>query len=254
MIVDSHAHLDDKRFNEDRKYIIEQIKKSGIDRVINIGSNIESSIDCLKLAKQYDFIYATVGIHPHDASSYNQDIEKKLYEMLKEEKVIGIGEIGLDFYYDFSPREKQIEVFISQLKIANKVKKPIVIHDREAHKIVLDTITNYKDKDIKGVFHSYSGSIEMTKQVFDLNLYISFNGISTFKNAKKVHEVIKYAPLDKILIETDSPYLTPEPYRGKRNDSRNVIYVAKAIANAKNISLDEVYKKTWENTNKLFNL
>ena len=254
MIVDSHAHLDDKRFDDNRDNIIEEIQKNGIDRVINIGSNLTSSISSVQLSKKYEFIYATVGIHPHDATTYNDEIEEKLYELLQEEKVVGIGEIGLDFYYEYSPKDIQREVFIKQLLIANKVKKPIVIHDREAHKEVLETLTNYKDKDIEGVFHGYSGSKEMIKQVLELNFYLSFNGIATFKNAKKVHEAIKYTPIDKLLIETDSPYLTPEPFRGKRNTCSNVIYVAKAVSEIKNIPLNRVYEETWKNTNKLFDL
>ncbi|MBN2853597.1 MAG: TatD family hydrolase [Clostridia bacterium] len=254
MIVDSHAHLDDGRFDDDRELVIEQIKQAGIDRVINIGSNMKSSLASLHLSMQYDFIYAAVGIHPHDASTYSDENENRLIELLANEKVVAVGEIGLDYHYDFSPRDMQMEAFIRQIKLSNQLKLPMIIHDREAHKPVLDTLTRYKDSLTKGVFHSYSGSKEMIPQVLGLNFYLSFNGITTFKNAKNVHEAVRHTPLDRLLIETDSPYLTPAPNRGKRNDSRNVIYVAKAIAEIKEITVEEVFEASWKNTNDLFSL
>jgi len=254
MIIDSHAHLDDKRFDSDRKQVIENIIQSNIDRVINVGSDLTSSIASVKMSQQYDFIYAACGIHPHEASSYSDKIEEELEKLLKMEKVVAIGEIGFDFYYNRSPKEIQEEVFIRQIHIANKYKKPIIIHDREAHRLTLDTLIKYKQKDIQGVFHSYSGSSEMIKEVIDLDFYLSFNGIVTFKNAKKTQEAVKNTPMDRLLIETDSPYLTPNPHRGKRNDSTNVIHVAKAIAEIKEKQVEEIFEVTWNNACKLFKL
>lgn len=254
MIIDSHAHLDDIRFDQDREQVIREIREAGIDRLINVGSDMESSIASYEMSKKYDFVYATAGIHPHDASSYSAENEEKLIQLLGEDKVVAIGEIGLDFYYDFSPRDVQLEVFIRQIEIANKLSIPMVIHDREAHKPVFDSLRKYKDPSIKGVFHSYSGSKEMIPQALEMNFYLSFNGITTFKNARNVHEAVRYTPLDRLLIETDSPYLTPAPNRGKRNDSSNVIYVAKAIAEIKKITVEEVYEATWNNANDLFSL
>ncbi|MCK5811959.1 MAG: TatD family hydrolase [Clostridiales bacterium] len=254
MIIDSHCHLDDKRFDEDRDQVIEKIQQANIDLVINIGANLSSSKASVELAKQYDFIYAAVGVHPHDSSSYTEKVEKEITSLAAHKKVVAIGEVGLDFHYDFSPRDIQLQVFIKQIKLANQLDMPLIIHDREAHQPVLEALRKYKDEKTIGVFHSYSGSSEMIRDVLELGFYLSFNGISTFKNAKKVHDAIFHTPLDKLLIETDSPYLTPEPFRGKRNDSSNVIYVAKAIAKIKGITIEEVYEKTTENTKKLFKL
>jgi len=254
MIIDSHAHLDDARFDSDRKQVIENIKQSKIDRVINVGSDLSSSIASVEMAQQYNFIYAACGIHPHEASSYSDEIEIELEKLLQMEKVVAIGEIGFDFYYNHSPKDIQEEVFIKQINIANKYKKPIVIHDREAHRMTLDTLIKHKQNDVQGVFHSYSGSSEMIKEVIDLDFYLSFNGIVTFKNAKKTHEAVKNTPMDRLLIETDSPYLTPHPYRGRRNDSTYVIYVAQTIAEIKNKQVEEIFEVTWNNACKLFNL
>jgi len=254
MIIDSHAHLDDKRFDSDRKQVIENIIQSNIDRVINVGSDLTSSIASVEMSQQYDFIYAACGIHPHEASSYSDEVEAELEKLLKMGKVVAIGEIGFDFYYNRSPKEIQEEVFIKQIHIANKYKKPIIIHDREAHRLTLDTLIKNKKNDIQGVFHSYSGSSEMIKEVIDLDFYLSFNGIVTFKNAKKAQEAVKNTPMDRLLIETDSPYLTPNPHRGKRNDSTNVIHVAKAIAEIKEKQVEEIFEVTWNNACKLFKL
>lgn len=254
MIFDSHAHLDDKRFDVDRDELIKKMQIDGVTNIINVGCDIKSSQDSIALANKYDFIYASCGIHPHDASSYNDDIEKELIELLKNDKVIAIGEIGLDYHYDFSPRDIQKEVYKKQIILANDLKMPIIIHDREAHKDVFEILKGNMSQSLKGVFHSYSGSAEMINNVLDLDFYVSFSGVATFKNNKKTIEAIRKAPLDKILIETDSPYLTPEPFRGKRNDSSKVIYVAKTIASVKNIPYESVLAQTNSNTKELFKI
>lgn len=250
MYFESHAHYNDTRYDEDRNKILEELKQNNVSYLINIGTDIKTSIESIELAKNYDFIYATVGIHPHDAKDMtNQDIQT-LEELCKNEKVVAIGEIGLDFYYDNSPKEIQKEVFIKQLKLAKKLNKPVVIHSREASQEVFDIIKSSGVN--KGVIHAYSGSKEMALEYNNLGFYIGVGGVVTFKNAKKLVEVVENVPLEKILIETDAPYLTPEPFRGTRNDSTKLKYVVEKIANIKNITPEEVEKITLNNGLNLF--
>ncbi|MBE3578380.1 MAG: TatD family hydrolase [Caldanaerobacter subterraneus] len=252
MLIDSHAHLEDEKYNEDREKVIEECKKD-LTFLINVGSNILTSKKTIELAHKYDFIYATVGIHPHDAEREKDKIEE-IEKLALEDKVVAIGEIGLDYYYGDPPKEFQIEAFVKQIRLAKKFKLPIVIHDRDAHEDILEILKKEWTQDLKGVFHSYSGSVEMIKEVISMNFYISLSGTVTFKNAKKVREVAKEVPLEWLLIETDSPYLTPEPYRGKRNKPTYVKFVAQKIAEIKGISFEEVCETTSQNAIKLFNL
>ena len=252
MFFDSHAHLNDERFDEDREELISSFNQNGICNVVNIGADLQTSKESIDLAEKYDFIYAAVGVHPHDVEDMTDADLDTLSEMSKHEKVVAIGEIGLDYYYDNSPRELQRKWFRAQMELANKIDLPVIIHSRDA---MGDTLEILKDCPVKtGVVHCYSGSVESAKEILKLGYYISFAGPVTFKNAKGLTEVAKFVPLDKILIETDSPYLTPEPYRGKRNSSLYVPEVAKKIAELKGITVEEVAKATMENTKRLFDI
>ena len=252
MLVDSHAHLEDEKYDKDREEIIEECKKD-LTFLINVGSNLLTSKQSIELAHNYDFIYASVGIHPHDAQREFDKVEE-IERLALQEKVVAIGEIGLDYYYDDPPKEFQKEIFIKQIRLAKKLNLPIIIHDRDAHGDILDILKQEWTKDLRGVFHSYSGSVEMAFQVIEMNFYISLGGPVTFKNAKKPKEVAKAVPIEKLLIETDSPYLTPEPYRGKRNTPVYVKFVAKKIAELREMPYEEVCRITAENAIKLFNI
>lgn len=254
MFIDSHAHLDDRRFNGDRELVIEKLKENGLELVINIGADLETSIASVDLAKKYDNIYATVGVHPHSASELNKENLQKIKELSKNNKVVAIGEIGLDFYYDNSPRDVQRKWFKEQLKLAKELNLPVVIHSRDACQETFDTIKESQDGTLRGVLHCFSGSAEMAQEYVKLGFYISIGGPVTFKNARVVREVAEVVPLDKLLIETDCPYLTPEPFRGKRNEPSYVKYVAQKIAEVRGITVEEVAKATSRNTKELFSI
>ncbi|KPU27497.1 hydrolase TatD [Caloranaerobacter sp. TR13] len=254
MLIDSHAHLDDKRFDKDRDKIIKSLKNNDIWVVINPGADLASSIKAVALAQQYENIYAAVGIHPHDAKTMDDDTIEVLKSLLKKDKVIAVGEIGLDYHYDFSPRDIQRKWFREQIKLAKEFNLPIIVHDREAHKDVYDILKEEQDGTLTGVLHCFSGSVEMAKEYIKMGFYISFAGPVTFKNAKTAKEVVKAIDINRILIETDSPYLTPHPHRGKRNEPLYVRYVAAMIAELKDITVEEVARITTENTKRLFNI
>lgn len=256
-LIDSHAHLNDEKFLEDREEIIEKIKEEGIINVINAGYSLDATKQAVELSQKYDFIYATSGISPNDFPQKEDELWKSIEEIKEiakqNEKVVAIGEIGLDYYWNKENKELQKEVFIRQIDIANELNLPIVIHSRDA---VMDTLEILKHNNVKnkGVFHCCPLNRELVKEALKLGFYISFAGPVTFKNSKNADEIINMVPDDKILIETDSPYLSPEPYRGRRNDSRNVKYIAQKVANAKNLDLMEIAEQTIKNTKKLFNI
>jgi TatD DNase family protein len=254
-MIDSHAHLDDEKFSDDIDVIIAQAIEAGITGIVNPGCDEKSSLKAVSLAEQYGIIYAGVGFHPHDAKKYDYSRHTAfLLNLTKKDKVVAIGEIGLDYYYDNSPRDIQKQVFIEQLQLAGKAGLPVIIHNRDAHQDTHLILSEHFDADCGGVMHSYSGSVEMAKQFMDLGLYISISGPITFKNARKNREVVKSVPLNRMLIETDSPYLTPVPHRGERNSPAYVIHVAEKIAELKEISTEEVIRVTEENTRKLFKI
>ncbi len=254
MLFDTHAHLDDKRFDDDRDELIRGLPERGVSRVITPGIDVDSSKKCVDLADKYDIVYAGVGIHPHEASKLEDNYLDQLRTMAQNKKVVAIGEIGLDYYYDFSPRDIQKQRFIEQIELAAELKLPIIIHNRDSHEDMLNILREHKDLINGGVMHCFSGSWEMAKIVLDLGLYISLAGPVTFKNAKKPVEVAKNVPLDRLLIETDSPYLTPVPYRGKRNDPGHVALVAQKIAEIRGITAEEVGRITTENALNLFKI
>lgn len=253
---DSHAHLDDEKFNEDREELIEEIKKSGIDKFISAGYSLEGSKKGIELANKYDFIYTTSGISPNDIPQTEEELWKTLKEIEKmaqeNPKVVAIGEIGLDYYWEKEEKMRKLQkiAFIEQIKIANKIDLPIVIHTREA---VMDTIQILKENPVnnKGIFHCCPLNRELVKEALKLGFYISFAGPITFKNSKNANEIIEMVPNDKMLIETDSPYLAPEPVRGTRNNPINVKYIAQKIADVKKLSLEEVAKLTYKNAQKI---
>lgn len=254
MLFDTHAHLDDGRFDEDRKQVIQQCKDEGVALILNAASNVHTSLKSIALAKEFDFIYASVGVHPHDAKSMDDMTIDVLRDLAANPKVKAIGEIGLDYHYDFSPRDVQKQRFMEQIDLAKQLKLPIIVHDRESHGDIMDIFHKMNVKDMGGVLHSFSGSVEMARECLKLGFYLSISGPLTFKNNVKTIEVVKETPLDMLLIETDSPYLTPVPYRGQRNYPGYVRYVAEKIAEIKGIAFEEVAQKTLENGKRLFDI
>ena len=255
-LFDSHAHLDDEKFNEDREEIINEIH-SEIDKFVSAGYSLEGSEAAVKLAQKYDFIYATCGISPNDIPQTEQELwimlDKIKNLVQQNSKVVAVGEIGLDYYWNKENKEIQKTAFIEQIKLANKLNLPIVIHTREA---VMDTIEILKQNPVKnkGVFHCCPLNRELVKEALKLGFYISFAGPVTFKSSKNADEIIRLVPNDKMLIETDSPYLSPEPLRGKRNDPRNVKYIAEKLAKVKQLPIEEIAEITYNNTCKIFNI
>ena len=254
MIIDSHCHIYDQKLNEIKKDILKNIENNNQLCVCNADC-VETSKKCIELAKENENIFATVGVHPHEAESFNQNTIKELEELCKNNKVVAIGEIGLDYYYDFSPREIQKEVLKKQIILANKLQKPCVYHVREATEDFLNILKELaQNLNFSGVVHSFSGSIETAKILLNYGFYLGFNGIVTFKNANKILDVVKFVPIDKILIETDCPYLTPVPYRGQVNRPEYVELVAEKIAEIKGLTKQEVIDITTLNALNLFKI
>jgi len=256
-LFDSHAHYNDEKFNDDRDKVIQEIYECGITKFISAGYDLESSKIGIKLADKYDFIYTTSGISPNDIPSSKQELESQLIEIeslaSSNPKVLAIGEIGLDYYWNKENKILQKFAFARQIEIANKLNIPIVIHTRDA---IMDTIEIIKNTKFEkpGIFHCCPLNKDLIKAGLNKGFYTSFAGPITFKNSKNVNEIIEKIPMEKILIETDSPYLSPEPHRGKRNDSRNIIYIAQKISEIKNITIEEVAKATYENALKVFGI
>lgn len=254
-LFDSHAHLDDEKFDEDREILVEEIRKAGITKLISAGYSLEGSRRGKELAEKYDFIYTTAGISPNDIPQTQEELWMTLEEIetiaKQSGKVVAIGEIGLDYYWNDENKELQKLAFEKQIDMANRLELPIVIHTREA---VMDTLAILKQKEVlkKGVFHCCPLNRELVKEALKLGFYISFAGSITFKNSKNANEIIEMVPNDRMLIETDSPYLSPEPLRGTRNDPRNVRFVAQKVAEVKGMTLEETAKITYQNAERLF--
>ncbi len=253
-MIDSHAHYDDEQFDIDRDEVLNKCVEAGVTHIVNAASDLESSKKSIELSRQYSFVYAAVGVHPHEASGWKNDTYDTLKVLSAEKKVVAIGEIGLDYHYDFSPRDVQKNVFARQIDLARSLKLPIIVHDRESHKDILDIIKSEKAYETGGVLHCFSGSVEMAREVLDLGFKIGIGGSVTFKNAVRPVEVVRYAPLDMLLVETDCPYLSPVPLRGRRNWSGNIKYVIEKIAQIKDIDYSEVEKATTDNAINLFGL
>ncbi|NLF44860.1 MAG: TatD family hydrolase [Syntrophomonadaceae bacterium] len=251
MLIDTHAHLQDYA---DLKTILNRAADNGVEKIICIGFDLESSLTAANLARQHKEVFAVVGVHPHNASDLNEKVLDRLFQLGREEKVLAIGEIGLDYYRNLSPQEDQQKAFVAQLRLARELKKPVVIHDRDAHQEVLDTLKKEKGGINGGIMHCYSGHLPLAVELMKIGFYISFAGPVTYKNAKKTQEVAAKIPLDRMLVETDCPYLTPEPLRGKKNEPANVLYVAEKIAQLRQKSLDEIAYQTTLNAHKVFRI
>lgn len=254
MIFDSHAHYDDEAFEKDRQQVIEEVTKSNVGYIVDAGSDIESSRLAVELSEKFENVYAAVGIHPLDADKFDKDSILAIRELCSNRKVVAIGEIGLDYYYKGAEKETQKSIFKKQLDLALELNLPVVIHDREAHGDTYDIIKEYQSRNLRGVFHCYSGSLEMARQYIGMGFYIGFTGVITFKNAKKAIEVLSGIPLNRILIETDCPYLTPVPFRGKRNDSRHLKYVIDKACEVLNLDQPFFEDLTCRNAKTLFGI
>lgn len=250
-IFDSHAHYNDEQFDIDRDSLLASLPEAGIVGIINCGTDVTSSLASLEMAEKYPFIYAACGYHPESALEFTDDNLLDIEKMLSHEKCVAVGEIGLEYHYDFVPKDVQKYVFEKHLELAVKYDMPVIVHDREAHADTMDLLKKYKPK---GVLHCYSGSAEMAKEVLKMGMYIGLGGAVTFKNAVKPVEVAEMIPLDRLLLETDCPYMAPVPMRGKRNNSAYISYVAEKIADIKGVSPQELLDITAENTKNLFNI
>jgi len=258
MFIDSHAHIDGKEFDADREEVIQRAHSAGVSLILNVGTGDPHSgafERAVELGKTHESIYTAIGTHPHDARLYDDAAEAKIKNLINNEHVIAWGEIGLDFHYDNSPRDVQIEVFKRQLRAARECDLPVVIHTREAEAETIDILkTEYDGAARRGIFHCFSGSMELAQRAIEIGFMISFSGIVTFKKADELRAVAKQAPLDRLLIETDCPYLTPIPYRGKRNEPAYVVEVARCLAGLHDVDIEEMARITGENFNRFFGL
>ena len=248
MIIDTHAHYDDKQFESDFEQLLQEMRSNGVEKIITCGVTLEDSEKLLEVCEQNDMLYAAVGVYPHETHKLPFNAQK-LEQLAKHKKCVAIGEIGLDYYYDDSPRQTQIEVLKSQIEVANALDLPITFHDRDAHNDSLEILKKYKPK---GVVHCYSGSVEMAKEIVKIGMSLGIGGVLTFKNARVLPDVVKEIPLEKLVLETDAPYMAPVPYRGKRNRSDYIIHIAEKIAEIKGISVEEVLKVTNNNAKEIF--
>lgn len=251
--TDVHVHLEDERFDDDREETIKRAFGAGAEFLINGGSSVKSSRKGVEIAGQYDNIYCCVGVHPHDADKTQPDSLEIIAELAANKKVIAIGEIGLDYYYDYSDREVQKEWFRKFMSLAADLNLPVVIHDRDAHADCLETVKIYAGK-VKGIYHCYSGSVEYAREIMKLGYAMSFGGITTFSNAKTCVEVVKSLPAEMILTETDAPYLAPSPFRGRRNEPSYVPHIISKIAEIRNVSPEIIAETTIENAKRIFNI
>jgi TatD DNase family protein len=252
MLIDSHAHLEMRDFDHDRSEVIERALVAGVEYIITVGTNPELSQKAISLAAQFDNVFATVGIHPHDAAAADDKMLERMKELAGQPKVVAYGEIGLDYFRNISPPQKQVEIFSQQMEIARELNLPIIIHDRDAHEQVLRMVEESGIR--RGVFHCFSGDAEMAKKCLNLGFYISIPGTVTFDKAKKITDVVNNIPLEYLLLETDCPYLTPVPYRGKRNEPSFIIHTAKKVAQIKSLPWQEVASAAAANTKKLFGI
>lgn len=254
MIFETHAHYDDAKFDTDREMLLAELPQRGISPVINAGSSIATTKTTLSLAQEYPFLYAAVGVHPSDVDDLNEDTYAWLRQQTTLQKTVAVGEIGLDYYWPEPDHETQKKWFLRQLDLAREIKKPVIIHSRDAAKDTVDLMTEAHAEEIGGVIHCYSYTKETAKIFLDMGFYFGIGGVLTFKNAKKLKEAVEYIPMDRIVLETDCPYLAPEPNRGKRNSSLNIPYVIAAMAQIKGITEEEVRKAAWDNSLKLYHM
>lgn len=254
MIFDTHAHYDDKAFDEDRDGLLNSLAEQGIEAVVNIGASIQSTKNTLELMKKYPFVYGAVGVHPNEVGELNDHLMDWLKHVAGENKVVAIGEIGLDYYWNEPEPEIQKHWFVRQLALAREVQLPIVIHSRDAAKDTLDIMKAERAGELGGVIHCFSYSVEMAREYLNMGFYLGIGGVLTFNNAKKLKEVVAYMPMDRIVLETDCPYLSPVPFRGKRNSSLNLPYVVEAISQIKDVPAEEVIAVTNRNAKIMYRL
>jgi len=254
MLIDSHAHLDMKQFDSDRDQVIDRALSADVRHIITVGIDIINSRNAVKLTTRYPSIFATIGIHPHNADNVNKNDLEQITLMAQHDKIIAIGEIGLDFFRNRSTRKNQIEVFTQQLAIAISLNLPVVIHDREAHTETVNILSSFKRNELRGVIHCFSGDCKLAKTFINMGYYISIPGTVTFNNASQTQDVVRRVPLNRLLLETDAPFLAPTPYRGKRNEPSYIIHTAQKIAKLRGISFEEISYQTSKNVCQLFNL
>ena len=253
MLFDTHAHMDDHAFDEDRAELLSRLPEQGIAYLMNPGCSLESSRNADRLSREYDYIYAAVGSHPDAADEVNEEVLEEYRKLCKlNPKIKAIGEIGLDYHYEDIPREIQLKAFRMQMELARELRLPVIVHEREAHEDGMNIVREFRD--VTGVFHCYSGSAEMARQLVELGWYIGFTGVLTFKNARKAIQVASSIPLDRIVIETDCPFMAPEPYRGKRNDPGYLPKMAEKLAEIRGISVEEAITITTENAKRLYRI
>lgn len=253
MIFESHAHYDDEQFEEDRAELLNSMQEKGVGTIMNVGASLDSCTEVVKLAQQYPFVYAAVGVHPDEVGKLNEETFAYVKEQCQKEKVVAVGEIGLDYYWDQESHEVQKKWFQRQLELAGELDLPVIIHSREAAADTLEIMKAHASG-LRGVIHCFSYSKEMAQEYVKMGFYIGVGGVVTFKNSKKLKEVVEQLPLETLLLETDSPYLAPTPNRGKRNSSLNIPYIAEEIANIKGISYEEVIAHTEQNGRNLFRI
>lgn len=254
MIFDTHAHYDDDAFNDDRDTILNSFAEYNIEAAVNVGASIQTTKNTLQLLERYPFLYGAVGVHPSETGELTEELIDWLKEVSSSERVVAIGEIGLDYYWDEPGRDVQKHWFVRQLELAHETGLPVIIHSRDAAKDTLDIIKGAKAEKTGGVIHCFSYGIEMAREYLNMGFYLGIGGVLTFKNAKKLKEVVEYMPLDRLVLETDCPYLSPEPNRGKRNSSLNLNYVVKAVSEIKEIEPDMVIEVTNKNAKSLYRL
>ena len=252
MLIDSHAHLEMDDFNGDRKEVIIRAAQAGVDLIITVGTTLSDCRKAVSLTREYKSVYAAIGIHPHEVKDIDENTYDHLRELVKVDKVVAYGEIGLDFFRNLSPRDIQVRRFGEQLELAGEMGLPIIIHDREAHKETLDMLRGWKGK--PGIIHCFSGDYRMAQTCIDMGFYISIPGAVTFRKSEKIQEVVRQIPITRILLETDAPYLTPHPNRGKRNEPAYVVHTAKKVAEIKGLSLEDVASITSQNSKIVFGI
>jgi len=252
MLIDSHAHLEMKEFDRDREEVIRRARQAGVDFIVTVGTNLALSKKAIALTAKHENIYATVGVHPHDVAKTDKSTFEALKELAHNPKVVAYGEIGLDFFRNISPPEKQLDLFGRQLELAKELQLPVIIHDRDAHEQTLRIVSASGVR--RGVFHCFSGDYDMAQQCINLGFYISVPGVVTYDKAKTIQDVARRVPLSSLLLETDAPYLAPIPHRGKRNESSFIIHTAKKVAELKGVSLEEVADATTKNAKSLFHI
>lgn len=254
MIIDTHAHYDDRAFDDDREEVLSSLRVAGIEYVVNVGASLKSTASTVELAGKYPYIYGAVGVHPDAAGEMDDEKLKWLESLTSDPKVVAIGEIGLDYYWDKADRDIQKKWFAAQMDLAGRMKLPIIVHSRDAAMDTLDVMKAGRAKELNGVIHCFSYSVEIAREYLNWGYYLGIGGVVTFKNAKKIKEVVEYMPLSQLLLETDCPYLAPVPFRGKRNTSANIPLIIKEIAEIRGISSEEVERAAYDNAKKFYGL